>query len=250
MTQKEENVAVDGEYDQESRQELRGAVYRADGATLVRILDREDWPGHSLQLIGEGLLAVLDGPTTDAGALATRCADALRERDLAGDGELADALEAALGTGPVPMLRPLPVDLEELAGVLEGDPVMGGGRIDLQTGEVWPQSAIEYGQETGEFGDLDDLDEDRWLQVACRGSRPGYRDMESFISALDDPDRADRLSIAINGRGAFRRFKDVLSRWPELFDRWFAFSADRQRGRARAWLADEGYAAVSRRDQG
>jgi uncharacterized protein UPF0158 len=42
--------------------------------------------------------------------------------------------------------------------------------------------------------------------------------------------------------GAFRRFKDVLSRWPEELRRWFAFSDERQRGRCRAWLADEGYA--------
>ena len=49
------------------------------------------------------------------------------------------------------MLRPLPVDLEELAMILEGDPVHGGGRIDLRTGEVWPQSAIEYAEEVGEI---------------------------------------------------------------------------------------------------
>lgn len=40
---------------------------------------------------------------------------------------------AALGAIPTPMLRPLPVDLEELASILEGDPVYGGGRIDLET---------------------------------------------------------------------------------------------------------------------
>lgn len=40
--------------------------------------------------------------------------------------------------------------------------------------------------------------------------------MEWFIEHLDDPGIADRLSIAITGRGAFRRFKDTLSRWPDL----------------------------------
>ena len=34
---------------------------------------------------------------------------------------------------------------------------------------------------------------------------------------------------------------DVLARWPGELDRWCAFSAERQRGRARAWLADAGY---------
>jgi hypothetical protein len=79
------------------------------------------------------------------------------------------------------------------------------------------------------------------LRVEPGGSRAGYRDMEWFISLLDDPDIADRLSIAITGRGAFRRFKDTLSRWPELMTRLHALSADRRRGRVRRWLADNGY---------
>ena len=36
------------------------------------------------------------------------------------------------------MLRALPVDLDELAGILEGDLLRVGGRIDIRTGEVWP----------------------------------------------------------------------------------------------------------------
>lgn len=84
-------------------------------------------------------------------------------------------------------------------------------------------------------------DPERWIWVECEGSRDGYRDMEMFIGTVGDPARADRLEIAIQGRGAFRRFKDVLARWPDELERWFAFSEDRQCGRARAWLAGAGY---------
>jgi len=138
------------------------------------------------------------------------------------------------------MLRPLPVDLEELADILEGDPAHGGGLIDLRTGEVWPQAAVDYAREVGEE-DPGDEDPDRWLPVWCEGSRAAYGDMEDFIEALSDRDRADRPSIAISGRGAFRRFKDVLGRWPGDVQAWFAFSDERQRGRARAWRAAAGY---------
>jgi Uncharacterised protein family (UPF0158) len=58
-----------------------------------------------------------------------------------------------------------------------------------------------------------------------------------FIETVRDTGRADRLEIAISGRGAFRRFKDVLERWPGELERWYAFSAERQHGRARARLA-------------
>lgn len=124
--------------------------------------------------------------------------------------------------------------------VLEGDPVQGGGQIDRRTGEVWPQSAIEYAEELGEINEDDD-DPERWLWVHCEGSHDGYRDMEWFIDDLEDPQFAGLLARAISGRGAFRRFKDTLSERPDLMTRWYAFSNDRQRGRARSWLAIEGY---------
>lgn len=84
--------------------------------------------------------------------------------------------------------------------------------------------------------------------MAPVGSRDGYQDMVMFIDALDDPHLADRLARAISGRGAFRRFKDHLRARPEVLTRWYAFSADRQRGRARSWLAAEGYTPVRRGD--
>lgn len=95
--------------------------------------------------------------------------------------------------------------------MLEGDPVFGGGRLDLLTRQVW-------------------------LWVQCEGSRAGYRDMVQFNGTVEDCDRADRLGIALEGRGAFRRFKDVPARWPGELDRWYGYADDRQRGRAgRGW---------------
>ena len=75
----------------------------------------------------------------------------------------------------------------------------------------------------------------------CEGSRSAYQDMVWFIEELDDPNLADRLTRAISGRGAFRRFKGTLVDRPDLMTQWYAFSGDRQRGRARSWLAAEGY---------
>lgn len=231
--------------DHEASTELRSLVVRGEHAGLVATLGRAPSPVHSLQLIGDGLLAAVRGGTEGAADLAQACVNALRERRWTGDQELAEFLDAALGAGPAPMLRPLPVDLEELSMILEGDLVNGGGRIDLRTGEVWPRSAIEYAEEVGEI-DEDDDDPERWLWVECEGSHDGYRDMGWFIEELDDAEFADRLARAIAGRGAFRRFKDRLSERPELLTRWHAFTGDRQRGRARSWLAAAGYTPVLR----
>jgi hypothetical protein len=224
----------------ERLRQLRAAVAASDGRALVAHIGRKGLSEHSLQLIGDGLLAALAQGIDGAEQQAARCIDALRERGWVGDDDLADQLASALGEGPTPMLRPLAVPLDDLAILLEGDPLSGGGRIDLTTGEVWHRAAIEYAQEVGEV-DPDDVDPDRWLYVECEGSRSGYRDMEWFIGTVDDPHRAELLEIAIQGRGAFRRFRDVLNRWPDEVDRWWAFSEDRQRGRARSWLVAAGY---------
>ena len=116
-----------------------------------------------------------------------------------------------------------------------------GGGVDLRSGEVWDRGAMEYLDEVDDDLDAPDFDDpDRFLSAHGGGSRDGYRDMVEFIDTVDD-DWADRLGIAIQGRGPFRRFRDVLGRRPDELERWFEFSGERKRGRARAWLADAGY---------
>lgn len=222
-------------WDKEALAALRGAVYRRNGRAVLEALTCRALEG-ALQLAGDGLLASLAQGLVEAAEPAASCARALRERDDPGDGELAAELEAALGVGPPSSLRPLPVDLDQLSSVLEGDPLYGGGRIDLESGEVWPAS-LELDEEDEEEME----DEERWLYVECRGSREGYRDMEEFIETVADPHLAELLDVTISGPGVFRRFKDVLARRPEELERWYAFSEDRRLGRARVWLAVEGY---------
>ncbi len=222
--------------------QLRGAVYRSDGDGVVRLLLADPEPLPVWQLIGDGLVIALAQRSGGARPLAADCVSALRRRDWVGDVELADQLEGLAGTGPAPLLRPLAVDLEQLSGILEGDPLTTGGALDLHTGEVWPRPVVEYAQEAGsdvEAPDFDDANRFRWVDG---DSHDGYRDMVDFIDTVTDEGLADRLHVAIRGRGAFRRFADTLGRAREdELSRWFEFTGERQRGRARAWLADVGY---------
>ena len=77
------------------------------------------------------------------------------------------------------VLRALPVDLDELAALLEGGDDVRHGLVDLQTGDVYP-----YSEMLGEYLGLDeDVDPDesadweRWLVVHRVGSRAAYHDM-------------------------------------------------------------------------
>ncbi|MDT9699644.1 UPF0158 family protein [Streptomyces sp. P17] len=216
---------------------VRGALHAQDGVALFAALRRGP-VREVLQLAGDGVAGAAAQGLPGAAEMAAFFLGALQERGFRGDEELADRLRAATGDAAISLLRPLAVDLEMLAMLLEGDPAASGGRIDLSTGECWPAFTAELSP--GPEGEEDD-DPERWLYVPALGSRAGYRDMELFIEEVEDAALAERLRIAVGGRGAFRRFKDVLARDERSWSRYHRFRDERQRGRARAWLAEEGY---------
>jgi hypothetical protein len=183
------------------RSELRGAAHRHDGQAVVAALTGEGMADDVLQLAGDALTIALVQHVGGADTLAAACMERLRRRDWPGDNLLVAQLAAALGSGPVPMLRRLAVDLDELSGILEGDPTHSGGRVDRQNGEVWHTAAIDYARETGEENDTVTDDPDRWLWVEPQGSRDSYRDMETFIGTITDPAHAQRLDTALRWRG-------------------------------------------------
>jgi len=226
---------------EEWRRLSRVAVYGGDGETVVAVVSATGVPEIALHYVGDGLLIALVQDVEGAGGPAGELAGRLRARGWAGGNEMADQLEWALGLAAEPPLRDLDVRLDELSMLLEGNSIDEGGRIDLETGEVWDQSAIDYAIEAGEL-DPDTVDEsDGWLYVPGNGSRDGYHDMADFVATVTDPQRAERLKRSLTGRGVFKRFASLVSRWPDELDRWRAFADDRQRGRARFWLASVGY---------
>ena len=74
------------------------------------------------------------------------------------------------------------------------------------------------------------------------GSRDGWRDMAAFAERHHDAALRDRLLRAIEGKGAFHRFRDLIHQ-ESLVQQWFTFSTDRQLGRAREFLASQGIRA-------
>jgi hypothetical protein len=224
--------------EEQTQKDLRGAVHRRDTAGVIAVLSAAGLGTHRLQMAGIGLLNAVQDDRAAAEPLARSLLDALAQRRWDGDEELAAELSAALGDGPAPPLKEIPASLSEIADAMNTSD--WGGRINLQDGEVYP--AVLFNYDTPEELDEEDFDDPkRWLGIDPAGSDAGWQDMADFIDAVTDPGRADRLSIAIEGRGAFRRFKDVLHRWPDEAARWYAFSEDRKLGRAREWLAVEGY---------
>src|SRR5258705_13270958 len=60
--------------------------------------------------------------------------------------------------------------------------------------------------------------------------------MERFVSSVSEPALRERLLVAIDGKGAFRRFKDVLLAYPAERERWFSYRADLLHWHIQQWL--------------
>lgn len=108
--------------------------------------------------------------------------------------------------------------------------------LDLQNGKMILVSEID---------DLDNLKEKiesdntgRYVYVEPILSPEGYRQMEDFIATLADKNLQEKLEIAISGKGAFRRFKDVLLMYPEQRQNWFDFHETMMKEYAQDWVND------------
>lgn len=69
--------------------------------------------------------------------------------------------------------------------------------------------------------------------------------MVAFTRTVADPDAARLLELALRGRGAFSRFKRVLSGDAALRQLWFSFQREASMRRAREWLASMGIEGVN-----
>ena len=98
---------------------------------------------------------------------------------------------------------------------------------DWQEDCVWDALLVET-----RFGE-------RFIRVPAQESRDGYRDMADFAEAIGDKHLQDLFFVALNEKGAFRRFKDVLGDYPDEREQWFKFSEEKAKQRVLDWLEAE-----------
>ena len=64
-----------------------------------------------------------------------------------------------------------------------------------------------------------------------------YNMMEEFIETIEDERLYNQLYIAINGSGAFRRFKDTCINY-DIIDDWYKFRDEKYKELAIEWCED------------
>jgi hypothetical protein len=126
--------------------------------------------------------------------------------------------------------------------------------LNRQTGELYSTTTeLRQKAEEGDDEDLlgweteiiaklrEVLESPDWLHLPRRDTRDDYRIMERFCLEPTEADLQDELLRAINGRGAFRWFRDVVHR-RGIKEAWYAFRREALAEEAAECLEAEGIA--------
>lgn len=109
--------------------------------------------------------------------------------------------------------------------------------IDPRTGQValWTSDTGIDGENPVEVDELD------LIPIDPLPSYVWFQDMADFADGISDAAAGRLLTRSLQGRGAFRRFKNqVHEHHPELVSPWHALRDARARRRAVEWLLDQG----------
>jgi len=138
------------------------------------------------------------------------------------------------------------IDLSGLAAALEDQsPFEHRWLINPETGEL-----VFWTEDDGIDGETVDLDELDLVAIDPVPSYVWYQDMVDFAELLSDDRVARRLGRALEGRGAFRRFREELrEEYPDLLPVWYAFRDARALRRAAEWLVDNSLVAEDAADR-
>lgn len=127
--------------------------------------------------------------------------------------------------------------------------------INRRSGELYtlpdPESGfVALGEDDLEPEDAAKLQEieesDDWLTLPDKHDIHEYRIMEDFCRTIEDENLRELLVVAISGKGAFGRFKDVIAR-KGLRDRWYEFRDAALTQIAADWLEAQGIEYVDDR---
>jgi hypothetical protein len=113
--------------------------------------------------------------------------------------------------------------------------------LNRKTGVVdYRVEGDDFGADEGGDDEPDFFDETTWLEVPTLSSREGYHLMASFAETIDEPDIRRLLDTALDGRGAFRRFREVVDQYPDVKARWRSFEREYLEREAIDWLGSVG----------
>lgn len=158
-------------------------------------------------------------------------------------------------------MKRLPIDLDDLVTAMQTHLDESTHYLDTETGkiELVDHDLVSRLQDAGDDEEAEsDLDVPDWEKpllpvaraIAAEDPRyvplpepdphADYKLMSRFAARVEDAHARQRLEDALDGRGAFSRFRRVLGDYPELRDEWRTLQDEATRADALAWLAKLG----------
>jgi len=119
-----------------------------------------------------------------------------------------------------------------------GDPAGAEWYLDRATGKL--ECLVEGDPDSEAVRARLDRDVDRYVRVEPPGPDEEYGWMEEFAAGVRHAKATGDLTRALGGAGAFKRFREVLARYPDLRDEWFAARERRMREAMLQWLEAQG----------
>ncbi len=113
---------------------------------------------------------------------------------------------------------------------------------------LWQDGEIGLEEREEEDERIVDALMESFVQVPQADTREDYNVMVDYVATVQHPHLRGLLEVDLDGRGAFRRFRDVLARYPDERERWFEFRDDETRRQIDAWLEAVGVSGESKGD--
>ncbi len=137
--------------------------------------------------------------------------------------------------------KQVPTDWNGLEIAVERNAPNTESFLDLSSGQV--VTIVAGDPETPQRKQLVAENIKNFIRVEPASSREQYRWMERFVGSVVDDSLRERLTISIDGKGAFRRFKDVLLAYPAERERWFSYRSELLHWHIHSWLAEHDIAS-------
>lgn len=136
-------------------------------------------------------------------------------------------------------MKKVKVDIAELEYAFDSCSIEQEFFLEADTGKIiFVSEFYDSEEEKEEVYEKMDREPGRYLAIPEMDSREAYRQMLEFAEKVEDKALQEKLEIALDGKGAFRRFKNVLYDYPKQRQKWFDFRSEKTRKRIKEWLEE------------
>lgn len=163
-------------------------------------------------------------------------------------------------------MKKLNVDLEYIAICMDDeDRYDQNYYLDTETGEtiVIPREVVDALDEEESLkrlpeGELKlvDLARDilsgnpRYVEIPIKRSKEALSDLLDFAEKIPDQRIKDRISLLFHGKGAWRKFRELLQESPALEREWSKFKEEKEKKNVLAWLHGLGIEPTAKNEEG